>query len=464
MKKSMKRLVCFLLFVVMLTLTASANSAQTWWEGVDASGIVVQDENSPIVVEKEILTFDLQEFPAEYYTSREDFLQYGGSVTAEYTFYNPSEYTVTAKLLFPFGIQPSYAGISGDIMAGRYGVSVDGVAVETTQRHSLTTGYDQFSLEKGLDRLSDNYLEGTWVRQDTPVTKYTFEVEGTGAQQGSSVLATLSLDSCIENQWFYLPDVSGYSGGDDGTVAVSSWAWDGKTLEVCVIGEDFDTFPQWKFYSNGSEKEQVAGSMTEASVEQLTFREFALSQWTEDSGVSEMDWYNAVLSACEELAAENHDLIVFWRYGMDLSGYLMGWYEYEITLEPGQHITNRVTAPMYPDIDQNYEPAVYTYHYLLSPAQTWSQFGKLEIRINTPFHMSEESISGFRQTETGYRLVQGGLPEGELTFSLCQEEEPEKVKSSGLSVLGPEMVMVVFCVLLLCGLVAAVCVHRKRKS
>lgn len=465
MKNAAKRLMSLFLIALMLLAPVSANSAQTWWEGVDAAGVIVSDENCPITVEKEILTFDLQAFPADYYTSTEEFLQYSGSVTAEYSFYNPSEYTVTAKLLFPFGVLPSYATqFSGETMAGRYGVSVDGTPVEATLRHSLSGGYEQFSLERDLKRLSDDYVEGAWVRQDTPVRKYTFQVEGTGAQQGNSVLATLSLDSCTENQWLYLPDVSGYSGNDDGTVSVSSWVWDGKTVEGYVIGADFDTFPQWKFYSNGSEKDQVAGDMTEVSLEELTFRELAMSRWTEASGVSEVDWYNAMVAACEELAADGGNLIWFWRYGMDLNGYLMGWYEYEITLEPGQHVTNAVTAPVYPNIDQKYEPPVYTYTYLLSPAKTWSQFGPLDVRINTPYFMSEESIPGFSKTETGYCLTTDGLPEGELTFSLCQEEEPERVKSSGLGMIQPTIVIFVFLGLLLCAFVGIAIGNRKKKS
>lgn len=463
MKKAAKRLVSLLLIVLMLMLPVSANSAQTWWEGVDAAGVIVPEDNCPITVEKEILTFDLQEFPADYYTSTENFLQYSGSVTAEYTFYNPSEYTVTAKLLFPFGVLPSYAAeFSGETVAGRYGVSVDGTPVGATLRHSLSGGHAQFSLERDLKRLFDDYVEGAWVRQDTPVRKYTFQVEGTGAQQGECITAAFKVAGKDQACWIYSPDASGYSGYDDGTEEASFWVWDGKSIEVYVIGTGFDAFPEWSFYTDGSGKEQAADQMNLLSVEELTFLDFALSQWSEGSGVSEMDWYNAMVTACEEQAS-NGTMLFFWTYEMDLTRYLMGWYEYEITLEPGQHIINRVTAPMYPNIDQNYEPPVYTYTYLLSPGQTWSQFGPLEVRINTPYSMSEESISGFSKTETGYCLTTDGLPEGELTFSLCQEEEPEQVKSSGLGMIEPTIVIFVFLGLLLCALVGVVIGNRKKK-
>ena len=78
-----------------------ANSAQRHWSGTDSTGALVKDKNCPLVVDKELLTFDVQEFPKNYYNSTEEFLAYTGKVTAEYTFRNPADYTVTATLVFP---------------------------------------------------------------------------------------------------------------------------------------------------------------------------------------------------------------------------------------------------------------------------------------------------------------------------------------------------------------------------
>ena len=74
---------------------AYANSAQRHWSGTDVTGAVVTGEDCPIVVERELLTFDVQEFPEQYYPDTDSFLAYTGKVTAEYTFRNPADYTVT---------------------------------------------------------------------------------------------------------------------------------------------------------------------------------------------------------------------------------------------------------------------------------------------------------------------------------------------------------------------------------
>ena len=98
--------------VLLFGLTAApayANSAQSHWTGIDSTGAIVTDENCPIVVERELLTFDIKEFPSNYYRDATELESYSGNVTAEYTFYNPADYSVTATLVFPFGNLPSYA-------------------------------------------------------------------------------------------------------------------------------------------------------------------------------------------------------------------------------------------------------------------------------------------------------------------------------------------------------------------
>ena len=101
-------MLALLLLGVWTAPTASANSAQSHWSGTDRTGAIVTDEICPLEVQGEKLTFEVQEFPRNYYSTAEEFLAYTGRVTAEYTFYNPADYTVTATLVFPFGAVPDY--------------------------------------------------------------------------------------------------------------------------------------------------------------------------------------------------------------------------------------------------------------------------------------------------------------------------------------------------------------------
>lgn len=103
----------------------------------------------------------------------------------------------------------------------------------------------------------------------------------------------------------------------------------------------------------------------------MTFKDYALRGYDENSGILECDWYNAQVELLR-LGSE------IWGNGLvqiEAGVFsLMRWYEYTITLEPGQTLKNAVTAPLYPAIDADYTPSIYAYTYLLSPAKTWTQF------------------------------------------------------------------------------------------
>lgn len=146
---------------------AYANSAQRHWSGTDVTGAVVTGEDCPIVVERELLTFDVQEFPEQYYPDTDSFLAYTWKVTAEYTFRNPADYTVTATLVFPFGNPPHYGEYTYDQATGRsvdvsdalkYGVTLDGKPIEAAVRHTLKARHTSFSLDEDLPKLADSYI------------------------------------------------------------------------------------------------------------------------------------------------------------------------------------------------------------------------------------------------------------------------------------------------------------------
>ena len=191
----------------------------------------------------------------------------------------------------------------------------------------------------------------------------------------------------------------------------------------------------------------------------MTFKDYALRDYDETSGILESDWYNAQVELLR-LSSET------WGNGLiqieerDFS--LMRWYEYTLTLEPGQTLKNAVTAPLYPAIDAGYTPSLYSYTYLLSPAKTWAQFGELEVVVKTPYYMTESGIDGFTKTDGGYALTLPGLPESELTFTLSESETPQPPKWSSLYIMPTEFIIVMAAVLAAVG--AAVFLLNRRKK
>lgn len=180
-------------------------------------------------------------------------------------------------------------------------------------------------------------------------------------------------------------------------------------------------------------------------------------------------WLKYSLSFSPRVAQVHISIYNFeWEYGavsstelgFDISDRLMRWYEYEISIGPGERIVNTVMAPIYPDINSRYEPPIFEYTYLLSPAQTWAEFGNLDIVVNTPYYMTVSGPEGFQYNNPGYELHLTGLPEGELTFTLCAEAEPKAPSAMGY--VYPE-VLLIGAAVLMAIVVVVVFARRGRK-
>ena len=443
-KRTIAAGLCALVLCSLTPTSPYANSAQKRWDGVDATGAMISGEDtsdSPIIVEKEVLTFDIPEFPQEYYREQEDYLSYGGKVTAEYTFYNPSEYTVTAKLLFPFGNEPDYAynynhetdQRVSNIDTEKFDILVNGEAVEKKIRYSLTYPYSQFELERDLALLHDGFREDAFYSPDTTVTMYIYRINNVDTETYRAANIAFDVKQGDESRKFYFVNQSGFHTQKDGDIRLSSWVEngpDGAKAILYVIGEPLDVQPEWKLYQDGGveDGEEIPGTVSydSAVTETMTLYDFALQNWSEETGVSETDWYNAVIAEMTEDGAHyKNGILTLERFRQGLERSLMRWYEYEITLAPEERIVNTVTAPMYPGIDLTYEPPVYKYTYLLSPAKTWRAFMELEIYINTSYYLTETTVDGFKQYSDGYLVFLDGLPTQELEFTLSSESNPK---------------------------------------
>ena len=429
----MKKISILLSTLLFLTpTTAFANSAQTYFQGISPAGAMVTGEQSPIVVEQELLTFDLQEFPQEYYGEEAAYLAYTGKVTAEYTFHNPADYNVRAKLAFPFGQTPDY-GYAFDpdtdqrVYAPdgeKYDVLVDGKPIESTVRHTLFYQGEEFQLEKDLPNLQDGYMEDDFFHFDLPVTKYTWKISGIDEEEFQAPHLGFWWDGDPAERRLLLMEQSGGENKED-KIAVTRWVENGDTIELYVFGKPLEEELEW-FSENGAKDTPFDYTLTPVSTETATYEDFVFADWEENATVLRHDWYNAVTRDLKKCQWEFGILSSFEYTGQLHPDDLLRWYEYEIFIPAGGTITNTVTAPIYPDLDVRYEPPVYTYTYLLSPAKTWAEFGTLDIVVNTPYYMTESGGAfSFEKAEKGYRASLDGLPEGELEFTLSESAKPK---------------------------------------
>ena len=429
--------IVLMLMFSLLAVPVSANSAQSRWEGTNATGAIVTDEDCPIIVEHELLTFDIGQFPEQYYREVSDYLAYSGSVTAEYTFYNPADYSVDATLVFPFGAIPDYGDIrdseTDKILrytdTEKYDITIDGETIDRTLRHTLFFWGNQFELNEDMAKLHDGFMDDPFYSPDMTVTRYTYMPSDVDTETYHAASAAFVLSADPAKTRVYM---EGQNGGKllDDAVQMEGWVELDEPFVVNVIGEPLEQMPNWKFYENGACEDEIEGTMTLVSTETLTLKEFLLQEYDPASGILDYDWYNAMVTALNYFEWE-YGAVSSTEVGFDISDRLMRWYEYEISIGPGERIVNTVTAPIYPGINSDYEPPIYEYTYLLSPAQTWAEFGTLDIVVNTPYYMIQSGPEAFLYNNPGYELHLTGLPSGELTFTLCTEEMPDAPSYSG---------------------------------
>lgn len=327
-------------------------------------------------------------------------------------------------MAFPFGEYPDYAELYNeetgrmdyDADIERYGVTVDGEPVPTKLRY--TNFNAPFDLNE-LKKLRDSYIDDGFFTPDRPVTKKTYVISGIDERYTAAYASVkISVNEALTR--VMLEPCSGVS-VESGGIRVGTWVKNGGTLTLYVIGEALQSALVWTVYENGGEKRVIDGNVNLASEETMTFEDLVLSEYEADCGISKVDWYNAfVEQACLDTYSFGYA-----SCGTVLPYRMMRWYEYEIELAPHSYLINEVTAPMYPSIDGDYEPSLYRYCYLLSPATTWASFGSLSVEILTQYYMVECSQGGFDRAENGYVAEFSDLPSGELEFSLSVSDVPE---------------------------------------
>lgn len=391
---------------------ASANSAPAYWEGSPAQGVFTADPACPVRVLHETLTIRLEELPEMSYPSAEAFAEYRSSVTAAYTFYNPTASDLTARLFFPFGRRPDFArdeGAEGYFDdAARYDVRVGEDAVPRRIRYTYSSGFSDFDLSD-ISRLHDDKKrDGIWTEE--------------------AICRTHVFDVGAENEETLVKLTLSYNPARTAILArsASSWGVENGDLTLYLSSED----PSFISFGNPPEvrsaeavKEEVvwevaAGIPLSFRTEDAPFGEFA--EALRPAQVEEVDWFHALADCMEDRAS---------RYGVIVSGELSEgelarWYDYTLGFPAGETVSNAVTAPFYPDYITS---SRYRYAYLLSPARLWADFGELEINVLTDFEIEDFSLQ-MEKTENGYYGKRQGLPLEEFTFSVygggIQEEAP----------------------------------------
>ncbi len=402
---------------------ASANSAPAYWTGTDGSGVVAVYDGGdcPIEVKKETLTFRIPDLPLA------EMENYRSNVTAEYELYNPTQEDISLTLFFPVGFRPDYSEAyeaNGTPLPGAeaYSVTVTQEGreqnVDLSFRHTyyISKNIGQFEVAEQLP--SDYYADSSFYGREMRVTRYSYTVT---APSDGTYYTFCFLYDCNPRKTQIICE-SGVTGTANGVGVAYAYLNAGQTREVTfyAVGEQLasgNISTRLTVGRGGYSEEAQGGSISMLTETRQTFAEFVEDfrprEQTEYGGVSEVDWYNAVVA----MLSSGESGMLFLSDDLPLMDYLLLWCEYSITVPARTTIHNTVTAPLFPGVERGN----YTYDYLLSPAWYWASFGDLTVRLETPYYLSSSTLPFTRQTY-GYSFRKDSLPMGELSFTLRESE------------------------------------------
>jgi hypothetical protein len=405
---------------------ASANSAQRYFYGTYSSGALALDEDSPIIVTNEELVFDIPSGPQLYI---EDANQYDSSVSATYTFSNPSDYEVTSGLAFPVTTYVDYFqdDIFNDVI-DNYDVLVNDEPVTTTLRHTYRSGaFNDFNVDVDLGRLRDTKQNHQYFNDDLLIYhhRYVMSADRNATSYKLEVVIDSSFEGIVLSNNYY------YFNKNLSSTTIAFSVGQGIPFDIYLIGENIDLFAlEYNVSDRLNPSVEVTGIVNQISTTTLDFTSFVMTHFSGESPINEIDKYNIIVDFYAAQYSADY-VRVGPHITHDFEQRVLTWYTYEITIPPGQEITNKVIAPLFPNIDSGYDPAIYDYVYLLSPAKTWTSFGSLNVKINTPLYLIECNFDNVTEIETGYQLSFDSLPDQELSFKLSISSEPNPISYVG---------------------------------
>ena len=441
-KNKFRSLIAALILFTLLPMTLLPSSAMTptppsLLNGAAYSGAQMPLE-SGVVIENQSVTFNLSEFPLVH--DEEGVKGYSGSVTTEYTLFNPTDTEITLKIAYPIADTPTYIyGLDAESEAALHTITVNGEKIDAELRHCLDYSiYDSDNSHFG-SIISDEYISNEFCSPDMTVTKYTFRQTGikqSGAYIGFDVKKYGQLTgSCI-----YLGEYANAWDVNDGYRRLHVIAGEkGSTIDMYGLGKDLSYLPKWTVYKDFgvNDGEEIEGKIEFVSKETTTFSEFVSGYYDESLGINELDWFNM---AATEIGTTIKNEQVYTSISGLRNGFLSyraKGFIYDITIAPGERVTHTLTGPIYPHIETRYDPYTYSYEYILFYGNADMFTGKINVTVNTPYYLLGDN--GFTKTDSGYSLTLNAkdtiedsteVIQGGINFTLSESENPEEVENN----------------------------------
>ncbi|MBU9720045.1 MULTISPECIES: hypothetical protein [Bacillaceae] len=424
MRKYVVIVFMLMFFLHPITSVILANSGPVYWEGEPGHSILSVEKNSPIIVQKEELTFDLADDNA-----------IDGKVTALYEMYNPTSELLEVAMVFPYIGNLLYL-TQDNITIIANGKMIDyqmfiGDRLDSGDKEEL------FHFDNIVHSISGEVYEGEHFTNNQVGNLYTIKPIG---PTDNTITVDVNFDLESDSEETYFISNGFYSYGWYNNSIELSTRYTGEDIELFVIGEEDINLNIHAYIDN---KEDIVDY--EVFTQQKEIRDILqnlIDKRTQDFDdmISQEQLYNLYASALD------NDLFIYGHSSeQDLfeEAYLQRLIllKYIVEFPPNQlqevSVTYEITGEM--DRTETVDP-LYTYEYIFNPANNWHDFHQLSIFITTPDHspfIVNSSIDLVKLEDNIYTTSVEGLPAEDLFFTLYSKEEVIKNEGPSRSMIAP---------------------------
>ena len=427
-QKTCVKITAALLAVITVLVTVFALCACTPadTDGVEIVGVISKEKYS-VEITKLGYKLNVSEFPS---VSLEGFGDYDSYFTVDYEFYNSADSDCVMTLYSP-AMLPQYA--QREIFSAKqYSVKVNGEDTETVYRYSLNrAGQGSSNLLYCFGGLSDSKIRHDVYNGDCKVYKQTYTVNSSAPYARAEFdvkysdyimfeKQTTSVNTLTDSQTITLTDLTD---GDEITAYCVNKPYPDLHLSAKLIPTDSLDKPLQGEYSL---------SLTVGETEEITFDDLAMFYYDENGGVSQTDYYNAVICSLGAYGLRHADGIEQLR--VEKSD-LVQWLQFQLSVPAKGKAACQVTGPLFPLItegvsDRNrYEYCLTTSHY--SKFATVERMNVDVVTIYSAYDTAENRK--FTVTENGY-TARLDVAVGSVSLSLFDASKKESGASKGLRV------------------------------
>jgi hypothetical protein len=422
--KRQLRLMVFTVVMLVFSSAALANSGPVYWRGYPSSGIMSIEKDSPLIIKEENLVFDFSGCDYSDFSIK-------GKVTAAYEMLNPTNETQVVQMAFPFvgrldNLSRDDLVIIVDDREWTYDLYA-GEMVEGSGNPWEEEGKVNFDFASILNSLTNKTYQAENFATNEKGKLYLFEVRPTTEQR-----VNFAVDFCFEAEKTKVltKGFNRYERNETQT-RIAAWCSEPRRLEILVLGEDIE--PVVNVFTDGELKERTELFYSHLSIREVELKPYLLELVNEstrakgDDLLSETQLYNlyaASLDRClgrnmgygsedDLFALENHQRIFTLVYTV------------EFPPRSTKKVSVRYRTAGTMDRRKTASP-LYSYDYILNPAENWRGFERFKLKIITPEeapYIVESSIALVKGENNVYTASLAGLPEEDLSFILYKKEK-----------------------------------------